>query len=209
MVRTAIAVSLALLGGCAFQPGPGLNGGDDDDDDPDAAAIDGDTVETIDAAAFDATAIDARVIDGPPPTTCPIAGYGGGAYRYIAAATTWLAAEQDCEDDLPGHTHLAVIDNLAEGGALIGFLAASGSANDVWVGVVRDPSSTTWRWVTGGTATYLPWGANQPDGGDQYVVRVDKFGGTFYDRGVSDALPALCECDHRPPMNADYDPLTP
>lgn len=206
MLRLAIAGSL-LSAACSFSPhGLDPSAADATDVGSDAPLADG---PAIDGAALDApTAIDARVIDAAPPPdapTCPTS-YPGG-YRYISSSSDWLTQERACEADQPGRTHLVVIDNVAEGGVVIGVLSAVGSGNDVWVGVVRDPAAN-WRWVTGGNAAYLPWASGQPDLGNQYVVRVDKFTGAFYDRGTSDHLPALCECDGRPPVNADYDPST-
>ena len=38
----------------------------------------------------------------------------------------------------------------------------------------------------------------------------DRDTGAIYDRDFTDAsLRALCQCDGRPPINADYDPATP
>lgn len=202
-----LAIVCLLLSACGFErggldPSTASDGGDDDTDA--ARDVDG-AVAELDAA-IDAQPIDAPMIDAPPAAVCP--GTYTGGYRYISAAAGWLAQERDCEDDQAGRTHLVVINDIVESGVVIGALSAIGAGNEVWVGVVRDSSSTTWRAVTGGNAPYLPWGTGQPDLGNQYVVRVDKFTGGFYDRGADDALPALCECDGRPPVNADWDPGT-
>ena len=94
--------------------------------------------------------------------------------------------------------------------AIIAALTAAG-APDVWGGVMRDaPQPWVWRVVTGGSASYLPWETGQPDNqsGDQQVVSLMRASGLIRDvsTGSSTDRAALCECDRRPPTNADYTP---
>lgn len=196
MLRSTLA-ALALTSACAFTPaGDGAAATDAATDDA-APATDG---RTVDAG------IDARPIDAPPP--CP-ATYVGG-YRLVATAQSWRAAEADCEDDSTGLTHLVVIDDATELATVNAALTAA-AAGDVWVGVMRDaPMPWVWRVVTGGNASYLPWEPTQPDNqsGDQQVVTLMRTSGLLRDvsTGSSTDRAALCECDRRPPMNADYGP---
>lgn len=214
MVRTR-AFLCATLAACSFTP----SGGDElriDAATDDAAALD---AATDDAAPLvDAAEIDARVVDAPPPVDareidaappidappmCPV-GYVAG-YRYIATTQSWRSAEDDCEDDSNGLTHLVVINDQAE---LDGINAAI--ATDIWVGVVRNPTSGgggwRWRWVTGGDATFLPWEGGQPDNasGEQLVVTLVNDSGRLRDIDISISRAALCECDRMPPVEADY-----
>lgn len=204
-VRLAIGLLIAPLVACGFTPSGEVGGLTDDD----AAAIDGPGPATdagpIDAA-IDVPAIDARTIDAPPP--CP-GDYTAG-YRVITTSQSWRAAEADCADDTAGLSHLAVIDDVAELATINAALTAAG-APDVWVGVMRDaPQPWVWRVVTGGTASYLPWEPGQPDNqsGDQQVVSLIRASGLIRDvsTGSSVYRAALCECDRRPPTNADYTP---
>jgi len=197
VLRPTLA-ALALTSACAFTPaGDGAAATDDAAPTTDARSTDG--------PALDA-AIDARPIDAPPP--CP-GDYVGG-YRLIPTAQSWRAAEADCEDDTTGLSHLVVIDNAGELAAVNAALAAL-AAGDVWVGVMRDaPMPWVWRAVTGGNASYLPWETGQPDdqSGDQQVVSLMRASGLLRDvsTGSSTNRAALCECDRRPPVDADYRP---
>ena len=198
MLRLAWVTAL-LTAACSFTPA-----GDAPGDDVAADAPDGDAPPARDARDVDA-AIDARPVDAPPP--CP-ATYTAG-YRSITTAVSWRDAERDCEDDAPGLTHLVVIDDATELVTVNGLVSAS-SVGDAWVGVVRDPAATQaewrWRWVTGGTASFLPWEADQPDNasGNQLVVVLIAGSGQLRDIDISQVRNAVCECDRRPPMNADY-----
>ncbi len=198
-VATILLVSLA---GCTFTPaGSSLDPGDDDGAVPDApVAADAATDAATDAA------IDARPIDAPPP--CP-GSYVAG-YRLITTAQSWRTAEADCEDDTTGLSHLVVIDDATELAAVNAALATA-AAGDVWVGVMRDaPEPWVWRVVTGGNASFLPWEAGQPDNQsrDQQVVSLIRSSGLLRDvsTGSSVNRAALCECDRRPPVDADYRP---
>lgn len=201
-MRLVIGILVAPLVACGFTPSGDVDGSTDD-----AAALDGPATDAgpLDAPP-DARAIDARAIDAPPP--CPVT-YPGG-YRVITASQSWRAAEADCEDDTAGLSHLAVIDDAVELAAINTALTAAG-APDVWVGVMRDaPQPWVWRVVTGGSASYLPWETGQPDNqsGDQQVVSLMRASGLIRDvsTGSSTDRAALCECDRRPPTNADYTP---
>ena len=168
---------------------------------------------TSTSATSDATdAADATSSDTPIDTvqlTCPSSYVGG--YRMLTTPTGWLVAEHTCEADAPGATHLVVLDNDTERSNLT--TAIQSLAGDAWVGIVRDPGGTApwpWRYVTGGTASYAPWESTEPNNlsGDQYVAVLRKTSGMTYDYGPDNLVYAVCECDLKPPMNADYDPNT-
>ena len=154
-------------------------------------------------------AVDAAVtLDGDDPVpACPLT-YTAG-YRFDATLRTWLVAEQACEADLPGHTHLVVLETEEER-ALVGELAQT-LPGDAWIGMVRDPGGTApwpWRYVTGGAAAFAPFEGGEPNNlnGNQLVVVLRKGSRFLYDYGVVEQVYSICECDHRPPVNADYDP---
>lgn len=153
------------------------------------------------------------VIDAPIDARPCGAGYVDG-YRVYATEGTWLQAETNCESD---NGHLAVLDTPAARAAAVA-AARDSTTSELWVGLVRDQSGAAapwpWRWVTGVAAVEpLGWQPGQPDnGGDQtqYVVRMDRDSGALFDRDFTDAsLRALCQCDGKPPVNADFDPATP
>ncbi len=84
---------------------------------------------------------------------------------------------------------------------------------DVWIGIVRDPGGAApgpWRYVTGGAAAYAPWEGSEPNNqsGNQYLAVMRVSSGFMYDYGIDQQLAAVCECDFKPPSNADYDPAT-
>lgn len=154
------------------------------------------------------------VIDAPIDARPCGAGYVDG-FRYLATHGLWLDAERDCEGD---GGHLAVLATPAQRTAAVAAAQAAGAEPALWVGLVRDANTVgppwPWRWVDGTPVVEpLGWSGGQPDnGGDgtQYVIRMDRDSGQLYDRDYTDAsLPALCQCDGRAPVNADYDPATP
>jgi hypothetical protein len=156
-------------------------------------------------------ASDSDAADTPPDSsmrTCPQT-YAGG-YRPITTTSTWLDAEHACEADAPGLTHLVVLDDDAERAAMT---TAIQSIGDAWVGIVRDPGGSApwpWRYVTGGAAAYQPWEGTEPNNmsADQYVAVLRQTSGFLYDYGPTNLVFAVCECDMKPSVNADYDPQT-
>lgn len=159
-----------------------------------------------DANGDGANAADAMADSATP--SCPQT-YTGG-YRPITTAGTWLDAEHACEADAPGLTHLVVLDDDAERAAIT---TAIQSVGDAWVGIVREPGGNSpwpWRYVTGGAATYAPWESSEPNNmsADQYVAVLRLTSGFLYDYGPTNLVFAMCECDLKPPVNADYDPQT-
>lgn len=193
MASRVLAAICLLLGGCSFElaaggePGGGVGGNDADADGDGGSGSDGGPV-TVPAC----------------PTT-----YSNG-YRLEMTARSWLAAEAACEADLPGHTHLVVVDDEPERVTVAEL--AQALPGDAWVGIVRDPGSALpwppWRFVTGGAAAFAPFEGSEPNNmsGDQYTAVIRKSSRFLYDYGVGELVFAVCECDHRPPINADFDP---
>jgi hypothetical protein len=183
MLRPWILVG--LLGGCGFTVSAGATDAAID------AASDGDPDSSIDASA-----------------TCPSTYVG--QYRLELTARTWLDAEATCERDAPGLAHLVVIDDDAERSAVSDLVQML--PGDAWVGIVRDPGGPPWEWryVTGGAATYAPFEGSEPNNmsGDQLTVVMRRSSRYLYDYGVGQLVSAVCECDGRPTVNADFDPAT-
>src|SRR5665647_2519710 len=63
-----------------------------------------------------------------------------------------------------------------------------------------------WRFVTGGVAAFAPFEGSEPNNmsGDQFTVVIRKSSRFLYDYGVGQLVSAVCECDPRAPVNADY-----
>jgi hypothetical protein len=164
----------------------------------------GSTSPTADAAGVG----DGTAADSTTAASCPDFYVSG--YRITPTQTTWLDAEHACEADSDGLTHLVVFDDDGERAAIALVIQPVG---DVWVGIVRDPGGAApwpWRYVTGGPATYAPWEGSEPNNmsGDQYVAVLRQSSSFMYDYGALNLEYAVCECDLKPPVNADYDPLT-
>jgi hypothetical protein len=192
VVRLAGVVCVGLAG-CGFGA-----------DAPGAGVADGSPgVEVADAAIDGEVPVDA-LVDAAP---CP-ASYDANGHRGLVATGTWLAAEAACEADAPGRAHLVVLDDDAERAAVATLIQAL--PGDAWVGIVRYPGDPwEWRYVTGGPATYAPFEGAEPNNmsGNQFVTVIRRSSGFLYDYGVDQAgVYAVCECDGRPPVDADYTP---
>lgn len=187
--RVVAALAMSASAGCGFEHGS-LNGG---------------STPTADAPA-DPT--DGSIDDTPPAARCPDFYVSG--YRITTTLTTWLDAEHACEADSQGLTHLVVFDDDGERAAIALVIQPVG---DAWVGIVRDPGGNApwpWRYVTGGAATFAPWESSEPNNmsGDQYVAVLRQSSSLMYDYGALNLEYAVCECDKKPAVNADYDPAT-
>ena len=131
--------------------------------------------------------------DGPQASGCP-SGYLGTStmgYRYVAIPASWLAAEQDCDDDGVG-VHLAVLVPTNEGMAV----DAVSTASETWIGASNRRG--TWRWVTGaslsppnsliGTRCALWSSGSDEQGPWQQPAGINT-------RDCNDTRPYVCECD--------------
>lgn len=201
MRRLVLAISLV---GCGFQAPLSASGADAGASSADAARDGGTTNPAIDAA-----------IDAPPPDaalTCPasytvtIAG-STTRYRISSANELFSVHHADCNDDLPGATHLAVFDSTVELDEISALLTGVPQPNSsrFYVGVVQQPDQANpddgWLQFTGGPVPAALWSAGQPedDGGfesnhEQQLAAVDA-GLRMNDVSGTFTYGAICECD--------------
>lgn len=168
-------------------------GGDGADDAPaiDASSID---ASSIDARPIDARPIDASPIDASPDAPpCP-ASYttviGSKSYRVVTIGSSWSNAVNDCADDAPGATHLAVPNAMAENDGLAGAIASNS-----WIGITDTAVEGTWLDVFGDPLAYTNWENGQPDGSTSQNCALINTGGKWADEGCGNNLRYLCECD--------------
>jgi hypothetical protein len=165
------------LTGCRF----GFDGGELEDAAADDAMVDGDV--TGDSA-----------IDGAP-ITCPgsyiALDASASRYRLLGSSMGWLSAEQACEAD---GTHLVIVDDAAE----LSLVAAAIPSQNIWIGVTDRKTVGTFLKVTGGTASYLPWDASEPDAAGLECVFIDSLSLKLADQDCGSGRRAACECDLLP-----------
>lgn len=190
----------ALVGAtaCGFQPsGASPDGGDGDGPAADAPAADG---PTVDAAGSDALAIDGPSVDA---ATCPgdyTAAVGASRYVVRTTDTSITLARADCDDDLPGRTHLATLED----GDLEAVLTAAGAnpSREIYLAAectttgsaCDDRGSWVWRGGTAPVAAAL-WRSGEPLGGFEFAYAAR--GGNAWELLSSAGFIAreyLCEC---------------
>jgi hypothetical protein len=144
---------------------------------------------------------------------------GPSRYRLIAGGQPAWVQSDACAADLPGATHLAVLESQAEldaAAALLDALPTSGST--IWIGAVQQRTAVlpadSWLWFDGVPLT-TGWSAGEPnDGGSGEADHRDQFvdlqqGRTYFtDSAGSDNNGALCECDGVPIAQAALDAIT-
>jgi hypothetical protein len=202
---TARALLPIVLAACSFDGNipaadgvPGVVDAPLDDPDADPNVPDADPDQPDAAAAADAR-VDAATGTGCPP------GYGfligapiTSQYRFEATQRAWIDAEHDCEDDAAGGfeaTHLAVLDDTIERGALIGGLTGLENLNDQWIGLTDLFSEPTFLYVTAQPTVFV--GAPTGDADNQDCVRL-KNTGVHDIRGCNETNRFVCECDGIP-----------
>jgi hypothetical protein len=168
-MRAGLAI-LALLLGCQFEHGTV----------PDPNDVD----------------VDVDVDAGDPSARC--AGYGamapwGSRYRVGTEGLSWLDAEMRCEMD--GRTaHLAVLGDAVERDAVL-MLAP----DNVWIGASDRVAEMTWRDVTGGATTFMPWLDNEPstkaDEDCALVIAKGPDRGRYDAKNCPEKHLYICECD--------------
>ncbi|HEY0477995.1 MAG TPA: hypothetical protein VGD37_10750 [Kofleriaceae bacterium] len=178
---------VALIAGCGFVAQPLQDNGA-------ASAPDG--------AAFDYASC-------PPSYTAPVA--GPSRYRLIPDGHPAWTQSDDCADDMPGFTHLAVLDSADELGRVSTMvnnpaLVLAGTA--IWVGIVQQRTATQpdQGWIRfDGAAMTSDWHMGEPNdagGGEadhrEQFVKLQRGRTYFTDSSGSDSNGALCECDGRP-----------
>jgi hypothetical protein len=192
MRSAVLLIGWACAAGCSFDDG-GLPG----------TLPAADAAERPDAPVVDAALIDARPRPDAPPAdaafVCP-AGYTrnvvtGSAYRLVEQSRGWAAAEDDCENDSAGLTHLVVVDDGFE----IAELSAIAQVPEVWVGTSDRVEEGVFRQVTGELPGFLPFGPGEPNdeglGGEDCVELNEEL---FNDKNCLALLFYVCECDGRP-----------
>jgi hypothetical protein len=172
-----------------------------------------------DAASTELPEPDAPLVIGFDYARCP-ASYNAalpGPTRYrllIDGHRAWEHSDA-CNLDVPGATHLAVVDTTDELAAMVAFLAqANGIAHDgIWLGGVqrRTALQPGEAWI-GFDDSPLPvelWDRNEPnDGGGTETDHLEQFTmlehahTALTDVNGSVNSGALCECDGVP-LNAD------
>ena len=162
----------------------------------DAPAIDGSgsvDASSIDAR-IDASPIDASPIDASPDApTCPTSYttvIGSKSYRVVSTSSIWSNAVNDCADDAPGATHLAVPNANAENSGLVGAITSNS-----WIGITDIAVEGTWLDVFGDPLAYTNWENGQPDGNTSQNCALINTGGEWADEGCSNNLRYVCECD--------------
>ncbi|MBK9034598.1 MAG: hypothetical protein IPL61_25575 [Myxococcales bacterium] len=196
--------ALVAATACGFQPsGATTDGGDDDGPANDAPVADGGGPDgpTIDALAIDAAAIDALGIDAA--TSCPVdytAAVGASRYVVRTLPTSITLARADCDDDLPGRTHLATLED----GDLEAVLTAAGANPSREIYLAAECNTTgsacdvraSWVW-RGGVAAVDPalWKSGEPLGGFEFAYAAR--GGNAWELLSSAGFITreyLCEC---------------
>jgi hypothetical protein len=176
---------IALLAGCGFQ-GP---------------AFAGETESAADAGGGLARCPGGYSASLPGPTR----------YRLIPDGHPAWTQSDACAADLPGATHLVVLNTVAEVSAVAALVSAPPIAiagNAVWVGGVQAMTAMqprdAWLGLDGGPLLDA-WGGNEPnDRGDgeadhdEQFVKVERNKPYLTDTAGSENIAALCECDGAP-----------
>jgi hypothetical protein len=186
---------IALIAGCGFQ-GRGPIGQGEAAPAPDAG---------LDAAAR-------------CPVSYDVALPGPSRYRLIASGGPAWVQSDACAADLPGATHLVVLDSPDELGRVISLVAAATTTvNAIWVGAVQQATATQpgvgWLWfddkaVTGGWSGVEPNDRDGRESREEQFVRIEKTKLYLQDSGGNSTSGALCECDGKSIAPAAADAIT-
>ena len=162
-------------------------------DDTDVAAADAPVAGDDANGARDAAPIDGAPDAAPPDAfVCPT-GYvqlGGLPHRYrqLPQAMPWTQGVNLCAAQLPGHTHMVVLDDEQERIALLPFTP------DLWIGVTDAVDEGQWVTVLGAPATFLPWASGQPAAGtEQNCGELESDG--LHDNTCGNDRTIVCECE--------------
>jgi hypothetical protein len=129
-------------------------------------------------------------------------------YRLIAAGHAAWTQSDACAADLPGATHLVVLESQSEFDSVVGLVAAATTqVNSIWVGAVQQPTAMQplagWLWFDGSPVTG-GWGGIEPNDRDgresqeEQFARIEKTKLYLQDSGGNTSSGALCECDGTP-----------
>jgi hypothetical protein len=143
---------------------------------------------------FDAP-IDNMVL--PDGLGCPVGyaqltGVPTHRYRRLGTSTIWQTQVDACKAD-GANVYLAIPDDATELQAILTFAGAQ-----TWVGIDDLVTEGTFLTVLGGTPTFLPWAAGQPDnsgnpGGSDCVMALTA--ATYDDKKCGTTGIAVCECE--------------
>lgn len=183
-MRSALII---LIAGCGFKSPAG--------------AIDA-TSADLDAAGFDFAQC---------PASYNVALPGPSRYRLIATGHRAWEQSDACKQDLPGATHLAVIEIDKELADIKTFISNPGvgiASDGLYLGGVqlRTATSPSDGWLGfDGVPLINGWGGGEPnDGGggegnhEEQFVEMARTALYFIDVGGNESFGALCECDGKP-----------
>ncbi len=126
---------------------------------------------------------------------CIAAGYtqdASGLHRAVGNGQSWVNAQADCADDVPGATHLIVLSSAAEVSYAAGQLG--------WIGLSDRTTEGQFQNVTLEPNDLRPWEPGQPDngGGSEDCAHI-RSSGRLDDDQCGNGRDYICECDGRPP----------
>jgi len=146
--------------------------------------------------------------------------FGPTRYRLIPEGNSAWQQSDTCMVDLPGATHLVVLETMPEVMAVSIFVDTSPTiiaGNAVWVGGVqqRTEQLPDFGWLAfDGAPLIAAWAAGEPnDGGseldhsEQFVV-LERTRRYLADRAGITSFGALCECDGKPVAAGAADAIT-
>jgi Lectin C-type domain len=196
-------VWVALVAGCGFHTaGRAMDTG--------AGEPEPDAPPPIDAAIDAAIApIDGGFDVAQCPASYNAALPGPSRYRLVVEAHEAWEHSDACARDLPGATHLVVLNSQAEQTAVATLVAATVTlaGEAVWIGAVQLRSAARpndgWLWLDG-TALTTGWTNGEPndignnENQEEQFVELEKARPTLNDSGGNVGNGALCECDGKP-----------
>jgi hypothetical protein len=187
---------LLPLAACAFDPrGVPPSGDDDDSAPPDARPDPGPDGGRPDAAVPP----DAELPPDAEPPDCPD-NYApidelGVSLRFDQSSQgTWLQAAEDCANDAPGATFLAIASDEATNAAI----DAISANRDIWIGISDAGVEGEYRTVFGDAITFDSWGFGEPNDGlnpqtEDCVELLN--GGDWNDASCEVVHRYVCACD--------------
>jgi hypothetical protein len=205
-VRRAAFAILALVPAC-FDPRFSATRCGQDDSCPTGLVCRGDGMCGAGAPPDATSEVDASVDAGFDAALCP-ASYnvqlpGPSRYRLILeGGAAWMHSD-DCDDDLPGATHLVVFESLAELVEVNALHETTDELEDIWIGGVQQRSARlpADEWLSFDGAPLMDgWDAGEPnddtveDLAEQFA-EMQKGRRYFNDTEGSEPNDALCECD--------------
>lgn len=199
------ALLVTLLGGCGFPlPSDAFACQTTTDCDGDRVCDQGFCVVSSDRSTDGGGVVeDGPTIDAPPDADpfetikpmCTAAGYSlvagpDGYYRTVTNNKSWVDAETDCQNDVPGATHLIVLSTAAEATYMKTQLG--------WVGLTDRAAEGTFVNVTGEPNDPTLFSSGQPDNGNgsnEDCAQMKSDG--LDDDQCGNGHRYVCECDGR------------